>query len=57
VSYDRIRDWGGPLHLAQDAERLRIACELHDDVSRQLSGLRRAVYWSGSRLSADKGCK
>ena len=22
-----------PLHLAQDSERLRIACELHDDVS------------------------
>lgn len=36
-SYDRIRDLAGRLLGAQDTERLRIARELHDDVSQQLA--------------------
>jgi len=35
TSYDRIRDLGGRLLSAQEAERSRIARELHDDVSQQ----------------------
>jgi signal transduction histidine kinase len=37
VSYERIRDLGGRLLMAQEAERSRIARELHDDVGQQLS--------------------
>jgi len=35
-SYDRIRDLGGRLLTAQEAERARIAGELHDDIAQQL---------------------
>lgn len=39
VSRERIRDLGGRLLAAQDAERSRIALELHDDISQQLAVL------------------
>jgi signal transduction histidine kinase len=39
ASRDRIRDLGGRLLAAQDAERSRIALELHDDISQQLAVL------------------
>ena len=37
TSYDRIRDLGGRLLHAQETERVRIARELHDDITQQLS--------------------
>ena len=37
TSYDRIRDMGGRLLGAQEAERARIARELHDDISQQMA--------------------
>jgi signal transduction histidine kinase len=37
ASYDRIRDLGARLLTAQDAERSRIARDLHDDVSQQIA--------------------
>jgi signal transduction histidine kinase len=37
ASYERIRDLGGRLLTAQEAERSRIARELHDDVSQQVA--------------------
>jgi signal transduction histidine kinase len=37
VSYERIRDLGRRLLNAQEAERARIARDLHDDISQQLS--------------------
>jgi signal transduction histidine kinase len=36
-SYERIRDLGGRLLKAQETERSRIARELHDDISQQVS--------------------
>jgi two-component system sensor histidine kinase UhpB len=39
VSYDRIQDLAGRLITAQEAERSRIASDLHDDVNQQLAGL------------------
>lgn len=39
ASYDRIQDLAGKLITAQEAERSRIAGELHDDVNQQLAGL------------------
>lgn len=39
TSYERIRDLGGRLLSAQDAERSRIARELHDDISQQVAVL------------------
>jgi signal transduction histidine kinase len=37
TSYERIRDLGGRLLDAQESERSRIARELHDDISQQVS--------------------
>ncbi|HSE85721.1 MAG TPA: sensor histidine kinase, partial [Candidatus Binatia bacterium] len=39
ASYDRIQDLAGRLITAQEAERSRIASDLHDDVNQQLAGL------------------
>jgi signal transduction histidine kinase len=39
-SYERIRDLGARLLTAQDAERARVARELHDDIVQQLVVLR-----------------
>jgi signal transduction histidine kinase len=39
ASYARIQDLAGRLITAQEAERSRIAGELHDDVNQQLAGL------------------
>jgi len=46
-SYERIRDVGGRLLTAQEAERSRIARELHDDISQQMALLEFDVRESG----------
>ena len=51
ASNDEIRGLSGRLIEAQDAERARIARELHDDVSQQLGGLSIALTLLESRLA------
>lgn len=51
ASYGRIRDLGVRLLNAQEAERARIAHELHDDISQQLSLL--AIYLDMLRSQTD----
>jgi signal transduction histidine kinase len=49
VSYERIRDLGRRLITEQDAERARIARELHDDINQQLA----ILTFDLDRLRAD----
>jgi two-component system sensor histidine kinase UhpB len=39
LSYERIQDLAGRLIVAEEAERTRIARDLHDDINQQLAGL------------------
>ena len=52
-SYQRIRDLGGRLLTAQEAERTRIARELHDDISQQLALLSIDLELLGGAVSGD----
>jgi signal transduction histidine kinase len=52
-SYEEIRDLGGRLLTAQDAERARIARELHDDIGQQLVLL--DIELQGLRTHPDAG--
>jgi signal transduction histidine kinase len=51
-SYERIRDIGGRLLTAQEAERARIARELHDDISQQMAVLELELRESGGGANA-----
>ena len=51
-SYERIRDVGGRLLTAQEAERSRIARELHDDIGQQMALLEFDLHESGGGGSA-----
>lgn len=53
TSYDRIRDLGGRLIVAQEAERSRIARELHDDVSQEVALL--TMHLNVASSAARKG--
>jgi signal transduction histidine kinase len=58
ASYDRIRDLGGRLLMAQEDERTRIARELHDDVGQQLALLAidlEIVRGAGGEFEAETG--
>jgi PAS domain S-box-containing protein len=53
ASYARIQDLAGQLITAQEAERARIARELHDDINQQLASLSIAFSGLKRRLPAD----
>src|SRR5262249_7286822 len=52
-SYGQIQDLAGRLIVAQEAERARIARELHDDVNQQLAALSIALSGLRRRLPED----
>jgi PAS domain S-box-containing protein len=49
-SFERIQELAGRLILAQEAERSRIARELHDDINQQLAGLSLALSTLRGRI-------
>lgn len=51
ASYDQIQDLVGRLIVAQEAERTRIARELHDDINQQLAALSIALSGLRRRLA------
>lgn len=51
VSYERIRDLGGRLLDSQEAERARIARDLHDDIGQQVALLAIDLELMGSKPS------
>jgi signal transduction histidine kinase len=55
ASWDRIRDLGGRLLTAQEAERAHIARELHDDISQQAALLAIDLDLLGNRDQAATG--
>jgi PAS domain S-box-containing protein len=50
VSLERIQELAGRLIIAQEAERKRIARDLHDDINQQLAGLSLALSGLKRRL-------
>src|SRR5262245_7798237 len=50
VSLERIQDLAGRLIIAQEAERKRIARDLHDDISQQLAALSLALSLFSRRI-------
>jgi signal transduction histidine kinase len=54
-SYERIRDLAGRLLKAQEAERARVAGELHDDVSQQVALLEIDLQRLAAGLKGESG--
>ena len=54
-SYDRIEDLAGRLITTQEAERTRIARELHDDITQQLAALLFALR--SQKLAPGRRCR
>jgi len=52
LSFERIQELAGRLIVAQEAERKRIARDLHDDINQQLAGLSIALSGLRRRIGA-----
>ena len=52
LSFERIQELAGRLIIAQEAERKRIARDLHDDINQQLAGLSLALSAIKRRIGA-----
>ena len=52
-SYEELRELSGRMHEVREAERLRVARELHDELAQWLTAIKMDVSWFSSRLPHD----
>ena len=53
-SHDELRELSAAMHEVREAERLRVARELHDELAQWLTALKMDVSWLSSRLPRDQ---
>jgi PAS domain S-box-containing protein len=53
-SHQELREMYGQMHQVREAERTRIARELHDELAQWLTALKMDVSWLSSRLPAEQ---
>lgn len=53
-SHRELRELAAALHDVREAEQMRIARELHDELGQQLTGLKMDLAWIGAKLPDDR---
>lgn len=53
-SHRQLRELAAALHDVREAEQMRIARELHDELGQQLTGLKMDLAWIGGKLPDDR---